>query len=68
MVLFEGLYWTKVFPETIRKPSTGFANVQLVTALARDNVDFTSHSTVELLAFVTVAVLPVKSHVQHRDL
>ena len=25
--------------ETIRKPSTGFANVQLVTALARDDND-----------------------------
>ena len=46
-VLFETLHWTQVFPETVRKPSTGFANVQLVAALARDDIDYTSRSTVE---------------------
>ena len=36
-----------MFSETIREPSTGFANVQLVTGLARDDIGYTSRSTVE---------------------
>ena len=36
-----------MFPETIRKPSTSFANVQLVTALPRDDTDYTMPAAVQ---------------------
>ena len=46
----------EVFSETIRKPSTGFANVELVTALACDSIDYTSRSTVEVSLSLNISV------------
>ena len=46
----------EVFPETIHKPWTGFANVELVTALACDSIDYTSRSTVEVSLSLNISV------------
>ena len=46
----------EVFPETIHKPLTGFANVELVTALACDSIDYTSRCTVEVSLSLNISV------------
>ncbi|KAL9963654.1 hypothetical protein ACROYT_G027181 [Oculina patagonica] len=46
-ILMEAFYRTEVLTETVRKPATGFANVDHVTALAHDRIDYASRSAVE---------------------
>ena len=41
--LIETIHWTRVLTETVRKPTFGFSNVQLVTALVSDDIHYAGH-------------------------